>query len=283
MRHLLSSTALLAIVISTLVGAALFQATTMSAVTIGPWALLVGQVVAASRLVASLWANPLTARYLDRIAESPVVLQPVRIAMGTHPVAIELATRGLMPVVSAVVDVHPVFDVFQTQNRLITAAVGRETGSLTLVSALPDGQMLVTANMVVLPNERLIVNLASSDDCAGVLEAHRLAMGRLIANDLPPVAATSSVIADLLAIEQAGYGALGWLGGFLNLRVRRSFVGLLTTLSPEELWDLSTDGGEDQRDSARTPDYRAIDIDDDQAAEPPPVEDAPTPVLRAVG
>ncbi|MEE9416305.1 MAG: hypothetical protein V3V01_13560 [Acidimicrobiales bacterium] len=282
-RHLLFSSGLVAAAVSVAMGSLLFGVFAFDVGQATSWALLSGQAVAVARLLASLWANPLTLKYLADIVDSPPVLRPARLALGTHPVATELAKRGFLPVVSAVVEGRPVFDIFQTSNRLVTAAVGRETGSLTLVSALPDGRTMVTANMVVLPSEPLVVNLADTGDCAGVVEAHRLGMGRLIASDLAPVAAASSVIADVFALEQHGYGALGWLGSFLNLRVRRSFFSLLATVSPLELWGLAIEGDKTQVDSARTPDYRAEEMEQAPMVEAEPSEIRPSAKLQVVG
>ncbi|MCB0994987.1 MAG: hypothetical protein KDB21_07850 [Acidimicrobiales bacterium] len=201
------------------------------------WAALAGQAVAVAYIAAALRTNPVGRRFLRRYLARRPEFVPSVVDGDPHPAAAAVEACGLFAVRSVrdTATSGSVFDLYQTRNRVVLAAVGRETGSLAFMSLLEDGRYLHTCDLLTLPHAGLVVNTVRSGDAAQLAAAHSDALHRLADRGARPVPSPLSAFAAVQHIEYDAYRDLGpWLGAFCNLTGAPS-ARLLVRLDPAEV------------------------------------------------
>ncbi len=212
--------------------------TNMEPVTALPWAALLGQVIALTRLAVATTTNPLSYHYLSDYIDSPFQFQPMDYNdLGTngpvlavevdHPADVLAALDGWK--LDRTITVHdpnahpsPVFDLFHSRSGVVLAAVSHATGSMTLMTQLADGRILHTAALLVPPHPSIIVNTIA-DSPQKMAEAHTKLMALLTTLDITPIQTGAQVFAAVMAAEHAAYADLGaFLGSVLNIDGRVS-------------------------------------------------------------
>lgn len=215
--------------IGTLVAYAfLLVRTDLEALAAMPWAVVLGQIVAFTRLALALSTNPLSFHYLSDYIGSPFVFAPLdATADHEHPEDVRAALAGwkltrTITVHDPHADPSPVFDLFHSPSGVVLAAVSQATSSLALMTELADGRILHTADLVVPPHPSIVVNTIHGrpDDLA---RAHTRLLAMLTTLDIHPVQTGVRVFADVMAYEHAAYADLGpFLGSVLNIDGRVS-------------------------------------------------------------
>lgn len=198
------------------------QATDLDLLTMVPWAVLASQLVVVARLGTSLATSPLSVGYLRRFIAHPCELVPLHDAEGLpHEVTDLMYGYDLhhnVTVADANVGSTPVFDLFRTADWMVTAAVGRESGTVVLVSMMNDGRILYTSDIGGPPQGELILNVVGGASLSEIALAHRQLIIDLRARGVEPVRSGTSVFAELMVREHSAYAALGpILGSFLEL------------------------------------------------------------------
>lgn len=214
-------------------------------------AVLVGQAVALGRLVLAMVANPLTAAYLrSQIAEPPQFV-PGPVPGEPDPVGEVLVARGLWPAVTVsdhVDEPATIFDLYQSSEQLVTAAVSRATGSVSILSGLSDGRILHTAALQVVPSERMVVNTVARGDAEALMASHRSLLGVLAIRGVRPVEATTRLWLDAAESEAGAYRALGpFLGALVNLTGGPALGRMLVRVPPEHVLDLAVPASASRR------------------------------------
>ncbi len=200
---------------------------------------LVAQLVAGGRLLIAIESNPLNRRYLRRYGDRPLRFRSLHPADPPHDAAASLPEFGLHR--SATIgdlegDATMVFDLFQSGNRLVTVAVARKTGSVSVLSELDDGRLVVTVGVTTLPNERLVVNVVPGGSLPKLLAAHRSLLESLIGRRARPIPSSPEVFVRSLHLEQQSYVALGpVIGSFLDVTGAGRTARLAVRLDPDDL------------------------------------------------
>jgi len=208
-----------------------------------PLALLAGQGIALIRLALAFSTNPLTSSYLrsytvsdPAYAEGPVPGQP-------HHISGEVIAADLRPTVTVSRGVGPtaaVFDLYQSADSLVTCAIGRSTGSISLATAVSDGRVASTTALFVPPNEHLISNIVTNAGVGALLESHRSLFGLLIKQEIRPVAAAPSIWIAAASCEHASYRDLGaHMGVFINVTGLPTFGRLMAQIDPVHVLELA--------------------------------------------
>ncbi|NNF54188.1 MAG: hypothetical protein HKN03_07060 [Acidimicrobiales bacterium] len=212
--------------------------TAMEPVTALPWAVVLGQVIALTRLAVATTTNPLSYHYLSAYIYSPFQFRPMHPSdAGTegpvfatevdHPADVLEVLDGwklarTITVHDPMADPSPVFDLFHSRSGVVLAAVSHATGSLTLMTQLADGRILHTAALLVPPHPSIIVNTIA-DSPQKMAEAHTKLLALLTTLDITPIQTGVRVFADVIAAEHAAYSDLGaLLGSVLNIDRRVS-------------------------------------------------------------
>ncbi len=242
------------------------------------WALaiLAGQAFAAARFAFALSSNPLHRSYLDSWIEDATALEAEGADI-SNAAARDLVDLGLHPVMTlrTAESTAPTFDVFQSPNRLVTAAVGRVGGSRSFITQLSDGRLVVTSPHVVAPNEWLVVGFSpgagrSAPTDAELAADHRHLLEQQIAAGQRPVPSSPRIVGDLFDRENHSYTALGPIvGSFLRLDRRRRLFQLTVAIDPSELLALSWRDGS-TGPSRQTPESRNHFESQVREAERPP-------------
>ena len=183
----------------------------------GAWALLLAQFWAVGRLVVALVWNPLSYRYLEHYLAQRIVLRPHPLA-GDSEVGTQLRSLELLPVVtlrSTSDDAEPSLDVYQSENRFVTALAGR---GVIFATKLQDGRLVVSTDLAIPPGQRLLVNLQPGQSTAELRDGHMRLIHSLIRRGLKPVPTGPEIAVDVLKAEQNAYDVLGpVLGSFLAI------------------------------------------------------------------
>lgn len=224
-----------------------------------PYAILGGQAIALFRLGLALVANPLTHSYLRHLMAHPLEFQPGPVPGEPAPVGGLLVEQGLHPVIT-VSDVgdepRTVTDLYQSSERLVTAAVSRQTGAVSLLTALSDGRVAHTASLQLPPHERLVVNTIPKADVHALLDAHRSLLGTLALRGVRPAVATPRIWLETAQLEHESWCQLGpAVGALCNLSGARGLGRLLVRVPAEAVLDLALPAGPD---SARQPGTSAL-------------------------
>ena len=200
-------------------------------------AFFAAQAVTVARVMQAIRNNPLGYSFLKGYIASPYRYSIAASEGKAHDEASELL--GFYPVIAvhdATADPSPVFDLFQTGDRVTTASVSRASGAVSLFSQLDDGRILVTDSRLVVPHEGLAVNPAPGLHPARLIAAHNKAVASI------PGGATREpqalkLMSQALKLEHSAYCQLGpVLGPFLDLEPhRRSFGRLVVTLDLDSL------------------------------------------------
>jgi hypothetical protein len=200
-------------------------------------AFVAAQLVAVARIVMAVRNNPLSYEFLRRYIDGRHRYTIFETDGDQHEIASELL--GFYHVIT----VHdpealpsPVFDLYQTADRVTTAAVSRVTGAVSLCSKVGDGRVLVTDSRVVVPHEGLVVNIAPGKHPALLIPSHHRALAGVPGGGVPEPLALK-MMSRTLMLEHEAYSQLGpLLGSFLDLEPhRRSFGRLFAGIHPEEL------------------------------------------------
>ena len=202
-----------------------------------PWAVVLGQVVALTRLAVATTTNPLSYHYLSRYIRQPYRFAPMLAGSSggrgpfasevEHPEDVIRALDGWKLVRTITVhdpeaDPSPVFDLFHSRSGVVLAAVSHATSSLTFMTQVADGRILHTAALLVPPHPSIIVNTIAAPP-QQMAEAHADLIAMLTTLDITPVQTDVRVFADLMAAEHAAYADLGaFLGSVLNIDGRVS-------------------------------------------------------------
>ncbi len=204
--------------------------------------LLLAQLVAGGRLLLAVETGPLHRRYLRAYGERPLRFRPLALDQTEHEIGASLPDFGLHR--SAAIgdlegDVSMVFDLYQSTNRVVTVAVARNTGSVSVLSELDDGRVVVTVAVTTVPNERLVVNVVPHGSLPQLLAAHRNLLESLIGRRARPIPSSPEVFVRSLHLEQESFVALGpVVGSFLDLTGART-VRLAVGLDPDTLRERS--------------------------------------------
>lgn len=215
-------------------------------------AVLIGaQLIVALRLVAAIEFNPLNRRYLTSYGDTPQRFRAVRADGDMSGLALELPAYGLHPVVSVGrVDDEPsmVFDLHQSVNRLVTVAVGRLSGSITVLTELDDRRIVVTADAALLPHELIVANAKPSATLTELLASHRRLLQAIIdgaplqGRAAKPIGSSPEVFVRHIQLEQAAFQCIGpVVGSFCDLTGRRFSWRLRYRLDPAAMLGLSLD------------------------------------------
>ncbi len=212
--------------------------TDMEPVTALPWAVVLGQVIALTRLAVATTTNPLSYHYLSGYIQSPFHFRPLlHIGAGSdgpvfgaevnHPADVLEALNGwnlarTITMHDPEADPSPVFDLFHSRSGVVLAAVSHATGSVTLMTQLTDGRILHTAALLVPPHPSIIVNTIA-DSPQKMAEAHTKLLALLTTLDITPTQTGVRVFAAVMAAEHSAYADLGaFLGSVLNIDGRVS-------------------------------------------------------------
>lgn len=133
----------------------------------------------------------------------------------------ELAESGLLPVVTVHDDRASEelgFDIYKTENELVTAAVGRESGTLTLLSRLADDRIAVTSRHALLPHHSVVHRRPADGTTQSALAAHRELLAELTAGGSPPRPSPPWIFTELDRRERDAWRELGpFAGSFVSL------------------------------------------------------------------
>lgn len=212
-------------------------------------ALLVAQVLVGVRLLAAIEFNPLNRRYLARYGDAPQRFRAVRANDDPTEIVKELPAYGLHPVVSVGrvdEDASMVFDLHQSANRLVTVAVGRQSGSITVLTELDDRRIVVTSDMALLPHELIVANAQPGASLTELLASHRRLLQPIIHGSplqgraAKPAASSPEVFIRQMQLEHASFQCLGpVVGSFCDLTGRRFSWRLRYRLDPASILGLS--------------------------------------------
>lgn len=216
-------------------------------------AVLIGQAVALAWLGLALISNPLGYRYLAHHLGNPPWFEPGPPNGEPHAHAAELVRLGMRrTLVAGATDVDEpdaadepddgafVYDILQSKDRLLTAAVNRGTGSVSVMSRLADGRIVHTTPVAVVPREQLVALTVSSDDLRDIVRGHVDLLGRLADQGIRPVDATPRLWLDAMALEHGGYEQLGpLLGSLLHIDGGRTLGRLLVPVPADDVLALS--------------------------------------------
>ena len=212
----------------------------LSAVAI---AVVAGELVALGRLGHALLTNPLAAPYLRQLTSEPVryVSAPASTDW-PHPAVAELTPYGLERVntlqATSAPD-QPMFDVLETPDHMVAAAVGRASGTVTLTTSFDDGRVLCTSQQLVPPSRWLIVNQIPDDDVHAVARGHRRAVAMLKASGVAPTFTGVASFHRVMDHEWTGYRELGpVLGALLDIDGGAGPLRLAYTPTPDEILEL---------------------------------------------
>lgn len=199
------------------------------------WYLVLAEALVGLWLASSYLTNPLGGRYLRRLQATGVSFTP------TPPPADSvdrIKDLGLPPLVPAarISDADASFDVYSFPDSLTVVMVHTEDGSVTVVSQLVDGRLLVTSDLLIVPSERLIVNLHPGSTASGLVSAHRRLAGVLAKKGLGPVRASAAISVEVLRAETEGMVGLGPVAGaFCGFAGSSKPFRLLVSPSPREV------------------------------------------------
>ncbi|MEZ5226103.1 MAG: hypothetical protein R2710_05350 [Acidimicrobiales bacterium] len=190
---------------------------------------------------------------------------------------------GRVPGEGDAVDPAMVFDIFQSDNRLVTVAVGRVSGSVTVLTELDDRRIVVTADQTMLPHEQLVVNAQPGAPLTDLLRSHRALLDSLVGRvprqgrNTRASAASPEVFVRSMQLEQASFQCLGpVVGSFCDLGHRRFTWRLRYRLDPDEILALSfSDTG-----SSNQPPLRRRGSGEDATRHDPETIRATAPVVR---
>ncbi len=217
-------------------------------------ALFVSQILVGARLLLAIEFNPLNRRYLGRYTEQSLRFRAVRPDGDPHPVAEPLGRYGVHPNVvvgrapSAGEPLDPAMesDIYQSDNRLVTVAVGRVSGSITVLTELDDRRIVVTSDLVMLPHESMVVNALPGASLPELLKSHRSLLESLVGRApragraVRATAASPEVFTRSMQLEQASFQCLGpVVGSFCDLALRRWNWRLVYRLDPKAILALS--------------------------------------------
>ncbi len=219
-------------------------------------ALFVAQVVTGLRLALAIEFNPLNRRYLNHYTERLLRFRAVRPEGEPHAVAEPIASYGLhhtvtvgaVPDKGQAPDPAMIFDIYQSANRVVTVAVGRASGSVTVLTELDDHRIVITSDAVVLPHDSLLANAVPGANLVTLLASHRSLLESLIGRAprggrmVRPAATSPDVFVRSMQLEQASFQCLGSVvGSFCDLLERRLSWRLMYRLDAEAIRSLSFD------------------------------------------
>lgn len=219
------------------------------------FSLAVSQLFVIVRVSIALATNPLSQGSVNEVIDNPISLSgrsPDLEALGA--VGVELGLLGFHPVVTVVRTKGPgaahqtanhtanqadtasldeaLYDLLQSRDGQTAAALGRESGTITLMSRLVDGRIVVTSDLLIPPHHELIVNVISDMDLASMARSHQHLLNGLQRNGLHLRPTRPVILSDLLAIEHQAYRDLGpFVAPFLALDQTRRPLRLSLRLS----------------------------------------------------
>ncbi len=196
-----------------------------SQVEVAPFAIVAAQVLVLLRATISLSTNPLSQQAVSQLIENPTVLiRSTSDLAGLGKTGVELGLFEFHPVLTASLpydetkdgpenetsdEEHILFDVFQSRDGQTTAALGRQGGTITLISQLTDGRILASTDLLIPPSERLIVNQVAGGDLERLVRTHRRLLDGLTRRGIHLRPAPPTLLRDLLTIEHDSYQQLG--------------------------------------------------------------------------
>lgn len=196
-----------------------------SQVEVAPFAIVAAQILVLLRATISLSTNPLSQQAVSQLIENPTVLvRSTSDLAGLGKIGVELGLFEFHPVLSASLPLDQaadqsdsestneglvLFDVFQSRDGHTTAALGRQGGTITLISQLTDGRILASTDLLIPPSERLIVNQVAGGDLESLVRTHRRLLDGLTRRGIHLRPAPPTLLLDLLAIEHDSYQQLG--------------------------------------------------------------------------
>lgn len=199
-------------------------------------AVLAAELVVAFWLVTSMLLNPLGGRYLrrpaiDQIPPSPAKpdeMAPTRIS--------DLGLPSLRSVATLASGGNATVDVFQTSDALVTVVLDPENDSIVAMSRLSDGRVFYTGELLIVPNDKVIVNLKHKVSAVDLFDSHMRLMRKLKSMELEFVPSSPAIALDVAAIEQRALSGLGSIAGvFLGMTGKSRFYRLLVSPSRGEL------------------------------------------------
>lgn len=128
------------------------------------------------------------------------------------------------------------YEVFCSPDRSTFVATANQGTTSLVLTALTDGRLLVSSDLLVLPHEGLLVNHQPGWSIDRLIDAHRKVVGVLAARGLETLPASPMIVLELLRIEQASYSALGtWIAPFLCLTGEAPWWQSAVGVSPGEV------------------------------------------------
>ncbi len=196
-----------------------------SQVEVAPFAIVAAQILVLIRATISLSTNPLSQQAISQLIENPTILvRSTSDQAGLGKIGVELGLFEFRPVLTASLPYDDgadgpegemtnegliLFDVFQSRDGHTTAALGRQGGTITLISQLTDGRILASTDLLIPPSERLIVNQVAGGDLESLVRTHRRLLDGLTRRGIHLRPAPPALLLDLLAIEHDSYQQLG--------------------------------------------------------------------------
>ncbi len=196
-----------------------------SQVEVAPFAIVAAQILVLIRATISLSTNPLSQQAISQLIENPTILvRSTSDQAGLGKIGVELGLFEFRPVLTASLPYDDgtdgpegeltnegliLFDVFQSRDGHTTAALGRQGGTITLISQLTDGRILASTDLLIPPSERLIVNQVAGGDLESLIRTHRRLLDGLTRRGIHLRPAPPALLLDLLAIEHDSYQQLG--------------------------------------------------------------------------
>ena len=218
-------------------------------------ALVLGQIGALAWFAMAMAINPLSHRYLREHLASPLWFEPSAPEDGGHDIANAAVALGMRHIVTARAtalggddpDAEPpddadafAYDLLQTKDGLVTAAVNRANGTFSVMSKLSDDRIVHTASMLVPPSHKLVVNTVDATAVRDIVRSHAGVLGELVDRGVRPVAATPRIWLDVMGAEHHAYEELGPIvGSLFALQQGPSYGRLLVPVDPRDVLALS--------------------------------------------
>ena len=198
--------------------------------------VLVAETAVVCWVAGSMMLNPLGGRYLRRLAVDQTPPTPSKPTVAASARISDLGLPSLRSVATLGHDGDGPVDVYQTTDTLVTVVLAPEGDTVAAMSRLSDGRVLFTGDLLLVPNDEVIVNLKHGVSAVDLLDSHMRMMRKLEEIELSVVPSSAGIALDVLALEQRALRGLGPLAGvFLGMTGKSRFYRLMVSPTREEL------------------------------------------------
>ncbi|MGI9598448.1 MAG: hypothetical protein ACR2QK_19945 [Acidimicrobiales bacterium] len=229
---------------------------------VGVTAVVGGHLFALARLSAAIVFNPINHRYLTRWLANDGGVRPRQVTAtdqrGETALHSELAEIGLRPLLTLGSPEHgSLYELHASPSRLIVTATASSHSaggssavagrSLTALSRLADGRVLVTSPEVIPPHRALLINRSGDPEPTELVLDHLDRLDLLQQQGLVAVGAGHDVVTDQLRFEWEAWNELGpFVGPLLAVDTRRQLHLLQVPVSAGQLWSRTTEAAVEQ-------------------------------------